>query len=241
MKSNRLILALDLETLSEAERIVDLLKSRISIFKIGLQLFTREGPKAIEMVRQKGCKVFLDLKYHDIPNTVAGAAIEATRLGVSMFTIHTLGGEEVMKRCRDAVIETSLKGNIIRPMIIGVTVLSSLDQKAITALGINHTIREQALRLSKMALMSGLDGVVASPEEVKSIRESCGEDFIIVTPGIRPAGDPSGKGIPLDDQKRVMAPKDAIREGADYLVIGRPILMAEDSLAAAERILREIL
>lgn len=234
MNGERLILALDLENLSEAERIVDLLKDKISIFKVGLQLFTREGPKAIEMIHQKGGKVFLDLKYHDIPNTVAKAAREATRLGVFMFSIHILGGDEMMKRCRDSVVETSLRGNIRRPLVIGVTVLTSMDQKGLLDLGIKEHIRDEVRLLSEKALRAGLDGVVVSPEEIGLIRQSCGKEFIIVAPGIRP------EGASLDDQKRVMTPKDAIREGADYLVIGRPILMAENSLKAAERLLKEI-
>lgn len=234
MNSERLIIALDLESLSEAERIVDLLKERISVFKIGLQLFTREGPRAVEMVNRKGGKVFLDLKYHDIPNTVAKAAKEAARLGVFMFSIHTLGGNEMMKMCRESVVETSLKEGITKPMIIGVTILTSIDQKTLNDLGIKENLKDEARHLSDKALRAGLDGVVASPEEVKLIRESCGKDFIIVTPGIRP------EGTSKDDQKRTMTPKDAIREGANFLVIGRPVLMAEDPLKAVERILEEI-
>jgi len=234
VKTERLILALDLEDLSEAEGIVDLIKDRISIFKIGIQLFTREGPRAIEMIHQKGGKVFLDLKYHDIPNTVARASREATRLGVFMFSIHTLGGDEMMKRCRDSVVETSLRQNIRRPLVIGVTVLTSMDQKGLLDLGIKENLRDEARILSEKALRAGLDGVVASPEEIRSIRESCGREFIIVTPGIRP------EGTAINDQKRIMTPKDAIREGADYLVIGRPILMADDPLFVVDRIIEDI-
>lgn len=234
MNSGQLILALDLESLSETERIVDLLKDRISIFKIGLQLFTREGPKAVEMVHKKGGKVFLDLKFHDIPNTAAKASREATRLGVFMFSIHTLGGEEMLKRCRDSVIETSLKEDITRPIIIGVTILTSLDQKGLNNLGIKKNLKEEIRYLSERALRAGLDGVVASPEEVRLIRESCGRDFIIVTPGIRPEGSSH------DDQKRIMTPKGAIREGANFLVIGRPILMAENPVKAVEELIKDI-
>jgi orotidine-5'-phosphate decarboxylase len=234
VNSERLILALDLETFSEAERMVDLLKDRISIFKIGIQLFTKVGPNAIEMVHQKGCKVFLDLKYHDIPNTVAKAAGEATKLRVFMFSIHALGGEEMMKRCRDSVVETSLNEGIKRPLVIGVTVLTSIDQKALVDLGVKEALRDETRHLSEKALTAGLDGVVTSPEEVELIRERCGKDFIIVTPGIRP------EGTPIDDQKRIMTPKDAISKGANFLVIGRPILMAEDPLEAADRILKDI-
>jgi len=234
VKTERLILALDLEDLSEAEGIVDLIKDRISIFKIGIQLFTREGPRAIEMIHQKGGKVFLDLKYHDIPNTVARASREATRLGVFMFSIHTLGGDEMMKRCRDSVVETSLRQNIRRPLVIGVTVLTSMDQKGLLDLGIKENLRDEARILSEKALRAGLDGVVASPEEIRPIRESCGREFIIVTPGIRP------EGTAINDQKRIMTPKDAIREGADYLVIGRPILMADDPLFVVDRIIEDI-
>lgn len=234
MKSEKLIVALDIENLSEVERIVDLLKDRISIFKIGLQLFTKEGPRAVEMVQKKGCRVFLDLKYHDIPNTAAKASREATRLGVFMFTVHTLGGDEMMKRCRDSVVETSINEGIVRPMIIGVTILTSIDQKALTDLGIKENLRNEARHLSDRALRAGLDGVVASPEEVRLIREGCGKDFIIVTPGIRP------EGTSFDDQKRIMTPRDAIREGSNFLVIGRPVLMAEDPLKVVENIIIEI-
>lgn len=240
MKTEKLILALDLDSLPAAEKIVDLLKGRISFFKIGLRLFTKEGPNAIEMVQQKGCKVFLDLKYHDIPNTVAGAAMEATRLGVSMFTIHTLGGKDMMERCRDSVVETAIKEGISRPKVIGVTVLTSMDQRSLNDLGINGDIEDLVSHLSENALKAGLDGVVTSPAEVATIRERYGKDFIIVTPGIRPVGDPFGKGTALDDQKRIMTPKDAIKEGANYLVIGRPILTAEDPLEAVEEILKDI-
>lgn len=239
MNSEKLILALDVESLSEAERMVDILKERVSVFKIGLQLFTKEGPKAVNMVHQKGGRVFLDLKYHDIPNTVAKAAIEATRLGVFMFSIHALGGDEMMKRCKDSVVETSLKDNVKRPMVIAVTILTSIDQKTLNDLGMKENIKDKVRHLSEKALRSGLDGIVASPEEVKTIRECCGKDFIIVTPGIRP----EGKSIPdliKDDQKRFMTPKEAIREGANYLVIGRPVVLAEDPLKTVEGILKDI-
>lgn len=213
---------------------VDILKSRVSIFKIGLQLFTREGPKAVEMIHNRGGKVFLDLKYHDIPNTISNAARAATRLGIFMFSIHTLGGDEMMKRCRDSVIETSLKEGINRPIVIGVTVLTSIDQKSLNDLGIKGNLKDEVRHLSENALRAGLDGVVASPAEVGLIREKCGKKFIIVTPGIRP------EGTSLDDQKRIMTPRDAIREGANFLVIGRHVLMAEDPLKAVEKIIKDI-
>lgn len=236
VKSERLILALDIEGLSEAERVVDALKEkdRVGIFKVGLQLFTRFGPKAVEMIHKKGGKVFLDLKYHDIPNTVAKAASEATRLGVFMFSIHTLGGEEMMKRCRDAVVETSLRENIGRPLILGVTILTSMDEIALKELGIKETLRDEVRFLSQKALIVGLDGVTASAEEVGLIRQICGKQFIIVTPGVRPEGATS------DDQKRIRTPAEALREGASYIVIGRPILMADDPVEAVERIITSI-
>ncbi len=187
------------------------------------------------MINKAGAKVFLDLKFHDIPNTVKGAAESATKLGVYVFTIHTSGGYEMMKAAADAARETSIKLGIKKPFVLGVTVLTSIDQQVLKKeMGVKKSLKEQVVYLAKLAKSAGLDGVVASPQEIREIRVSCGEDFIILTPGIRP------KSRFLDDQKRVMTPKQALKQGADFLVIGRPIRNAKNPVEAAQDILKEM-
>jgi len=231
----RLVLALDVEDFSSAENLVGLLKDYVGVFKVGSQLFTSEGADIVSMIRQSGSKVFLDLKFHDIPNTVKGAAESATKLGVYMFNIHTSGGYEMMKAAADAARETSIKLGIKKPLVLGVTILTSIDQQALEReIGLNKTVKEQVVHLAKLAKSAGLDGVVASAQEIKEIRASCGEDFIILTPGIRPAGEE------LNDQKRIMTPKQALEQGADFLVIGRPIRNAKDPVKAAKNILNDM-
>ena len=231
----KLVLALDVDDFKSAEGLVDKLKDYVGVFKIGSQLFTSEGIKVIEMVNQKGCRVFLDLKFHDIPNTVKGAAESATKLGIYMFNIHTSGGYEMMKSAAEATKETSLKSGIKKPLVLGVTVLTSINQEVLEKeIGVNKTIKEHVVHLAKLAKAAGLDGVVASPHEIKDIRDACGEDFVILTPGIRP------KSKYLDDQKRVMTPKQALSLGADFLVIGRPIRNAKNPAEAAQDILKEM-
>ena len=232
----RLILALDVSEHSYAIELVEKFKDHIEIFKVGLELFTSSGPKIVEDITKKGKKVFLDMKFHDIPNTVSKAAIAATRLGVYMFNVHTSGGLEMMKKCRDNVVEICLKENVKRPKILGVTVLTSLSREILRdELGIQHGLRTHVRHLSGLALRAGLDGVIASAREAETIRNHCGKGFIIVTPGIRPSWTPP------DDQKRIMTPKEAIRGGADYLVMGRSILQQSDPLKAIELITLEIL
>lgn len=232
----RLILALDVPEHDYALEIVDKYSDYISIFKVGLELFTSCGPRIVEDIKKRGKKVFLDLKFHDIPNTVSKAALAATRLGVYMFNLHASGGLEMMKRCKDSVVEVCLKKNIDRPKILAVTVLTSLSREILRdELGIQYGLRTHVRHLSALALKAGLDGVVASAREVEIIRNHCGKGFLIVTPGIRPSWTPP------DDQKRTMTPKDAIREGADYLVIGRAVLQQPDPLKAIELITLEIL
>jgi len=234
--SERLILALDVPEHDYALEIVDKYSDYINIFKVGLELFSSCGPKIVEDIKKKGKKVFLDLKFHDIPNTVAKAALSATRLGVYMFNLHASGGLEMMKRCKDSVVEVCLKENIDRPKILAVTVLTSLSREILKdELGIQYGLRTHVRHLSALALKAGLDGVVASAREVEIIRNHCGKGFLIVTPGIRPSWTPP------DDQKRTMTPKDAIREGSDYLVIGRAVLQQPDPLKAIELISLEIL
>ncbi len=232
---DRLILALDVDSKKEAERLGDLLKGYVDIFKIGSQLFTAFGPEVVTSVTNKGGKVFLDLKFHDIPNTVAKACVEAAKLGVYMMNVHAMGGKEMMRQCKEAVFEFCLKEQRPQPMVLGVTILTSIDQALLKKeLGIDHPIEEQVLHLVQLAKEAGLDGVIASPKEIGIIREACGEDFLIVTPGIRLSGSER------NDQRRTAAPKEAIRSGADYIVVGRPILDAEDPVAAVEAIIKEI-
>lgn len=225
----KLIVALDVETMDEARRIVDTLASTVKIFKVGLGLFTAYGPDAVEMVHKKGAKVFLDLKFHDIPSTVACAVKSAAKLGVFMVNLHSLGGADMIKRAVEAMGSSK-----DRPKLLGVTILTSMDQTAIGEIGISAKVEDEVLNLAKIARDNGLDGVVASPKETALIRKTLGDDFIIVTPGIRPSW--SGKG----DQKRIMTPKEAIEAGADYIVVGRPILEAREPLDAAKKVIEEI-
>lgn len=233
---DKLILALDVHEHDYALELIDKFSDYINIFKVGLELFLSCGPMIIEEINKKGKKVFLDLKFHDIPNTVSKAAIAATRLGAHMFNIHASGGLEMMKRCRESVIELCLKENLVRPKILGVTVLTSLTREVLRdELGIQYGLRTHVRHLSALALKAGLDGIIASAREVEVVRNHCGRGFLIVTPGIRPSWTPP------DDQKRTMTPKEAIREGADYLVMGRAILQQPDPLKAIELINLEIL
>jgi orotidine-5'-phosphate decarboxylase len=205
------------------------------MFKIGSQLFTSAGPGIVREIVRAGGRIFLDLKFHDIPNTVATAGVEATRLGVSIFNIHACGGSEMMRRTADAVTETALREGITRPHVIGVTVLTSADDSVLAEAGFSSSAVEQASRLARLASESGLDGVVASAHEVKLVRETVGQRaFVIVTPGVRPSG------IAHDDQRRVMTPSEAVRAGADYLVVGRAILKAADPTRAAHEIVQEM-
>lgn len=233
---DKLILALDVSDSSYALDIIDKFSNYINIYKVGLELFTVAGPGIVEEIQKRGKKVFLDLKFHDIPNTVTRAAISATRLGVYMFNVHASGGFEMMRKCRDSVVEMCLKENLERPKILGVTVLTSLSKEILTdELGIQYGLRTHVRHLSSLALKAGLDGVVASAREVELIRNHCGKGFIILTPGIRPSWTPP------DDQKRTLTPKEAIREGSDYLVIGRAVLQQPDPIKAIELISLEIL
>jgi orotidine-5'-phosphate decarboxylase len=232
---DKLIVALDVETAREALNLFYALKDVAGLFKIGSQLFTAEGPGLVREIIKAGGRVFLDLKFHDIPNTVASAGVEAARLGVSIFDVHACGGGEMMRRTADAVRETSEREGISRPIIIGITVLTSFDDWTLSEAGFSSGTLAQVSRMARLAADSGLDGVVASPNEVKLIRETVGSrEFIIVAPGVRPAGAAS------DDQRRVMTPLEAVRAGADYLVIGRPILKATDPALAASRIIEEM-
>ncbi len=230
----RLIFALDVDEFSQAEAWVGQLQDNVGLFKIGKQLFTKCGPEVVQMVRERGGEVFLDLKYHDIPNTVAKAAVEACKLGVKMFNVHALGGAEMMRKTVEEVAAYCTKAGIERPIMLAVTILTSSTEETLRGVGIDRAVAEMVPRLARLAKDAGFDGVVASPKEVALIRAACGEDFQIVTPGVRPAF------ASLDDQKRVATPAEAISAGATALVIGRPISAAADPLAAAGKILAEI-
>jgi orotidine-5'-phosphate decarboxylase len=233
-EQQRLIFALDVNGFEEAEKWVKLLRGQVGVFKVGKQLFTRCGPEVVHMIRGEGGEVFLDLKYHDIPNTVAMAGLEAARLGVRMFNVHALGGREMMERTVAEIDALYPRGDACRPLLLAVTILTSSTEQTLRAVGIDRPVAEMVPMLARLAHESGMDGVVASPLEIGQIRAVCGENFRIVTPGVRPA-DAS-----LDDQKRVLTPKEAIAAGADYLVIGRPIAAAADPLAATASILAEM-
>lgn len=231
----RLIIALDVETHAEARKLFTALKDYAGMFKIGSQLFTAAGPQFVREVIGSGGRVFLDLKFHDIPNTVARAGVEAARLGVSIFNVHAAGGSEMMRRTVDEVHEASLRENFKRPLIIAVTALTSADDAALIEVGFSSGVEQQVERLARLAATSGMDGVVASPLEVSLVRASVErKDFIVVTPGVRPSG------ATADDQKRIMTPAEAVRAGADYLVVGRSILQAADPARAAREIINEM-
>jgi len=230
----RLIFAMDVDNFADAEKWVKLLHEKVGVFKIGKQLFTKCGPDVVRMVRGEGGEVFLDLKYHDIPNTVAMAGTEATRLGVRMFNVHALGGREMMEKTVAEVDKLHPRGDAARPLLLAVTILTSSNDLTLREIGIERPVAEMVPRLAVLARQAGFDGVVASPKEVELIRDACGPDFAIVTPGVRPSF------AAQDDQKRVTTPADAIAAGADYLVIGRPISAAADPVAAADLILQEM-
>jgi orotidine-5'-phosphate decarboxylase len=232
---DKLIVALDVDSAHRALDLFDALRETVGMFKIGSQLFTAAGPEMVRQIIARGGRVFLDLKFHDIPNTVAAAGIEATRLGVSIFNVHASGGTEMMTRTAEAVAEIANREALARPKVIAVTLLTSLDQTSLELIGINDEPRSVVTRLARSAADCGLDGVVASPHEIDSIRQTVSSpEFLIVTPGIRSGNDAS------DDQRRTLTAAEAIRAGADYLVVGRPILNADDPVDAAKRISAEI-
>jgi orotidine-5'-phosphate decarboxylase len=232
---NKLIVALDVETADEARRLVDSLRGIAGMFKIGSQLFTAAGPDLVREIIKAGERIFLDLKFHDIPNTVAAAGIEATRLGVSMFNVHASGGSTMMRRTAAAVADCAAREGLERPAILGVTVLTSSNDTTLEEIGVREKPDELVTRLAQLAAHNGLDGVVASAREISIIRDAVMTPrFIIVTPGIRPAA--AGN----DDQVRVMTPREAIAAGADYLVVGRPIIAARDPAGAAKQIVDEM-
>lgn len=229
-----IILALDVEHFEDARRLVMEFKDYVGMFKVGKQLFTHCGPKIIDFINMKNSKVFLDLKYHDIPNTVSKAVMEAAKLGVDMLNVHTSGGFTMMKESRTALTTITKKLQIPRPKIIGVTVLTSIDDEELKIMGFNITVKELTKNLALLAKEAGLDGVVAGGEDIEMIRGLCGDDFVIVTPGVR-------IGEKKDDQKRTITPKDAIEKGATYIVLGRTLLESQEPLVLLEGIYRDIL
>lgn len=232
---DRIVVALDVETTAQALALVEKLRGIVGMFKIGKQLFTAAGPDIVRQVVGMGEKVFLDLKFHDIPNTVASAGVEAMRLGVSIFNVHALGGSAMMRSTVEAVNTAAERENLNKPLILAVTVLTSHDQDSLQELGLQSSIQEQVIRLAQLTAAAGMNGVVASPQEIISLRAAISDpNFIILTPGVRPAG------AALNDQKRVMTPGEAVEAGANYLVIGRPITGAENPAAAAQKIIEEI-
>ncbi len=230
---DQLLVALDLDTAADARAMADRLRGRVGGFKIGSRLFTSEGPRFVEELTSRGDRVFLDLKFHDIPNTVAGAAAAATRLGVWMLNVHAAGGSVMMRAARDAANEEAVKRSQPAPLVIAVTMLTSLTAESLGEIGIGEAMTLQVGRLAALAQTSGLDGVVASPQEIDLIRRRCGAQFAVVTPGIRGASDTKG------DQSRTLTAAEALAAGATYLVVGRPIIAAADPRAAAERLVAE--
>ena len=224
---DRLIVALDVPTAAAARALVDHLGGAVGMFKVGSQLFTAAGPDFVRDLVARGEKVFLDLKYHDIPNTVAQAVSEGARLGVSLLDVHALGGKAMLEAGVAALPAMGAR-------LLAITILTSHDDGTLGEIGVEGTVQGSVRSLARLARSAGVDGVVASPHEVALIREACGPDFLIVTPGIRPAGSAVG------DQARPATPAAALQAGADYLVVGRPITEAKDPGAAAAAIVGEM-
>lgn len=228
---NRILVALDVDSARQATALADTLRGIVGGFKIGKQLFTAEGPGMVRALSERGDRVFLDLKFHDIPNTVGGAVASAVSTGAWMVNVHASGGRKMMEAAAEAATISAQKLGRTRPLVIGVTVLTSLDQAQLRETGVSAGVMDHVVHLASLAKQSGLDGVVASPQEITAIRNACGPEFLIVTPGIRPAGN----GKP-DDQARTMGPAEAVAAGASYLVIGRPITAAADPRTTAQQI-----
>jgi orotidine-5'-phosphate decarboxylase len=225
----RLIVALDVSSAKQAQQVVASLADAITFYKVGMQLYTAEGPEVVRDLVRSGRRVFLDLKYHDIPNTVAAAIREAGRLGVQMLTVHASGGSRMLCAATDAARESNP-----RMQVVAVTVLTSMAEEDLNQAGVPGSVEEQVVRLAHIALQAGCHGVVSSAREVKSLRERLGNDFLAVTPGVRPAG------AAHQDQARVVSPAQAIAAGASHMVVGRPITDAVNPARAAEEILQEI-
>ncbi len=229
---SKIIFALDVDSFNAAKHWVSVLSGKVGMFKVGKQLFTAYGPDIVRMIENFGAGVFLDLKYHDIPNTVAMASREAARLRVKLFNVHALGGYDMMARTAEMLDKEFPQGE--RSKVLAVTILTSSTEETLRGVGIELPVEEMVVRLATLAKKAGIDGVVASPREVPLIRAACGKDFLVVTPGVRPSF------ASTDDQKRVMTPAEAVYAGSDYLVIGRPISAAPDPVVAVEAIVDEM-
>ena len=234
MADERVIVALDVSTMDAMKDIVSTLGDSVSYYKVGMELFYAEGEQTVRYLQEQGKNVFLDLKLHDIPNTVAHGVSSLTRLGANLMTIHGQGGAIMMQRAAEAASQTAKELGIERPKLLAITVLTSFDEENWSKTGGQLPISDQVIRLAKLAKESGMDGVVCSPLEAKMIRQACGPDFLIVTPGVRPSFAAS------DDQKRIATPAKALADGASRLVIGRPITKAAEPKEAVRRILEEI-
>jgi orotidine-5'-phosphate decarboxylase len=234
---DQLLIALDVEDGARALKMADALRGAAGGFKIGNRLFTMEGPAIVRTLVERGDRIFLDLKYHDIPNTAATAVSAATSLGLWMVNVHASGGERMMRAAREAALDTAARENRTPPLVIGVTVLTSIDAATQASIGVSGSVLDQVLRLTDLAQIAGLDGVVASPQETRVVRQRCGNDFVIVTPGIRGRG---ARAIGKDDQERTMTPAGAVDAGASYIVVGRPVIGAADPRRAAEDIADEM-
>ena len=234
MADSRLIAALDFHTMREVEAFVELLGDSVCYYKVGMELFYSAGSQVITYLKSQDKDIFLDLKLHDIPNTVAEGLCSLMRLGATMLNVHASGGYTMMKTAADRVREEAQRLGIPRPRLIAVTILTSINDDDWQGLGQTASIGAQVVRLARLAQAAGLDGVVASPQEAAAIRAACGPDFLIVTPGIRPAG------AAINDQSRIATPAAALENGASHLVIGRPIRQAKDPKAAALTIIKEM-
>ena len=234
MADNRLIVALDFHTLEDVKTLVEELGDSVSYYKVGMELFYSAGPQVITYLKEKNKNIFLDLKLHDIPNTVGEGLCSLMRLGADIVNVHASGGFTMMKTAAEKLHALAEKQGVPCPKIIAVTILTSINEEDWAGLGMECEIRQQVVRLAKLTKEAGLDGVVASPQEASAIREACGPDFMIVTPGVRPAG------AAINDQSRIATPASALTNGASHLVVGRPIRAAEDPKAEALAIIKEI-
>jgi len=233
---NRLLVALDVESGERALALARSLQDVAGGFKIGSRLFTLEGPSLVRSLAGTGARVFLDLKFHDIPNTVAQAVESAVLTGAWMVNVHASGGATMMEGARHAATDAATRAHVASPLLIAVTVLTSMDRATLRDVGVERPLEDQVIGLARLTKQAGLDGVVASPLETAAIRAACGPDFVIVTPGIRGAS----AGAEKNDQSRTLGPAEAIKAGATYIVVGRPIIAAKDPRAAAEAIVAEL-
>lgn len=232
--NEQLIVALDVDNEKKTLELVNALRPYVKFFKIGLELFSSCGPQIVEKVKKNEAGVFLDLKLHDIPTTVAKTALSLMRLGADIINVHASGGYDMMKKTADVIKDEAVRSNRKIPKVIAVTVLTSMDEKSLKKIGVNDNMENHVLKLARLAKDSGLDGVVAAPSEIKAIRKELGEEFLIVTPGVRPVW------AAKNDQKRIATPKEAIDNGASFIVVGRPIVESSDPVEAARKILDEI-